>query len=658
MRSVLRAYVTSGTVCAALMQPCAQSAWAQQAAPPQSISLDSLLSTRISAASKYQQTAAAAPASVTILSSDDLAQRGYRTLQEVLENVRGFYVSNDRNFAYLGARGFSRPSDYNNRILLLVDGHTLNDRTWGGAPIGSDLPLNMDAIERIEIVRGPGSSLYGTNAMFGIVNIVTKTLARLDGVIVGGRLGSAGLREGSVVAGRALGKTGAFTVSGLMSQLDGADLYYPEFDTPQTSSGVARGLDWERSVGGLGAVTVGNVVARIGYRSRSKGIPTAAFGAAFNDPRAQTVDETFWGNVAASHEFDGGLRLTGRLYADRYRYSGVYPIDAGPAYSDGGGSTGVGGEGLMVWEASSRHRLTVGTELRHGLRADYYELFADGSRSRDDAPATTASVFSQDEVQLSDALTFVGGLRWDRHFRHSSALSPRLAILFAPTRATTIKALYGEAFRAPSAAEADITTTYYTRNAALKPERIRTLELSVDHRVGAPLLASGSLYRYHIRDLIDQVELPDGSVRYGNAASASGAGAEVEFDFRPDGPVSAHASYALQRARAELLGQQLTNSPEQIAVVTLTAKRRGVRVSGLSRYESGRRTISGPSTPAFIRTDANVTWSPAARSGAEVGLRVTNLFDVRYETPGGVEHVQRAIAQDGRAWSLRLSWRF
>lgn len=83
-----------------------------------------------------------------------------------------------------------------------------------------------------------------------------------------------------------------------------------------------------------------------------------------------------------------------------------------------------------------------------------------------------------------------------------------------------------------------------------------------------------------------------------------------------------------------------------------------MQVTGLSRYESGRRTISGPSTPAFIRTDANVTWTPAALPGAEVGLRVANLFDVRYETPAGLEHRQRAIVQDGRAWSLHLTWRF
>jgi iron complex outermembrane receptor protein len=467
------------------------------------------------------------------------------------------------------------------------------------------------------------------------------------------------LREGTLAAGHSLGKSSAITASGLITHLDGRDLYYPEFDAPQTNSGVAHGLDWERAVGGLGALTVGDFVARVGYVSRAKGVPTAAFDGAFNDPRAQTVDETFWGSVAGSRDFAGSAHLTGRLYADRYRYRGVYPADAGPAYSDGGGSTDVGGEGLLVWEVTSRHRLTLGSELRRVLRADYYEQFADGAITRDDEPANTASVFSQDEYQLSDALTFVGGLRWDWNSRHSGAFSPRLAVIYTPTSATTIKALYGEAFRAPSTAEADITTTYYTRNPALTPERIRTLELTVEHRLSSPLLASGSLYGYHVLDLIDQVVLPDASVEYRNVAKAEGAGAEVELDFRPAGPVAAHASYALQHANAEPGNERLANSPEQIGILSLTTRRsRGVQLTGLTRYESGRRTLSGPSTPAFIRTDAHVSWSPAALSGAEVGLRVTNLFGVHYATPGGPEHRQSAIAQDGRAWSLRLTWRF
>ena len=659
MRFATRIAVATAAICGAFGQSAVPAARAQEAEPASTISLDSLLNTRISAASKYEQTSAEAPASVTILSSDDLRAFGYRTLQEVLESVRGFYVSNDRNYPFLGARGFSRPTDYNNRILLLIDGHTLNDQTWGGAPMGSDLPINLDAVERIEIVRGPGSVLYGTNAMFAVINIVTKTPARLDGVIVGTRVGSAGLREGTLAAGRSLGSTSSFTLSGIVSRLDGTDLYFPDFDAPETNSGIAQNLDWERAAGALGALTIGNLVVHSGYRVRTKGIPTAAFDVAFNDPRAETFDDTFWGDVAVARDVGAQVRLRGRLYADRYRYSGVYPADSGPAYSDGGGSTAVGGEGILAWEASSRNRLTVGVEHRRVVRAEYYERAADGTVTRDDQPTSLASLFAQHEFQLSHTLSVVGGLRWDGTSRNESAVSPRLAIIATPARTMTFKALYGEGFRAPSPAEAEITTTYYAANPQLRAERIRTLELVAELRIGAPFLLSGSLYGYRIHDLIDQEETPAGGLEFRNVATSDGTGAEVALEYRPAGRFSAHASYVLQQTSAAPTGDRLTNSPAQIGFASVTVRgERGFMVSAQSRYESGRRTLAGPSTRAFIRTDASASWSPTDLSGAEVRLRVTNLFDASYQTPGGVEHLQNAFTQDQRRLALQLSWRF
>ena len=88
--------------------------------------------------------------------------------------MRGFYVTNDRNYSYLGVRGFSRPGDYNARILLLVDGHRMNDNVFGSALLGTEFPLDVDLIERIEIIRGPSSSLYGTSAFLAVINVITE----------------------------------------------------------------------------------------------------------------------------------------------------------------------------------------------------------------------------------------------------------------------------------------------------------------------------------------------------------------------------------------------------------------------------------------------------------------------------------------------------
>src|SRR2546427_6168404 len=127
------------------------------------------------AASKHPQSEQEAPASVTVVTREEIRRFGYRTLAEALRSVRGFYTSDDRNYSYVGVNGFLRPGDYNDRILLLVNGHTYNDDIFQQAFVDATFGVPMEAIERIEVVRGPGSALYGGNAMFAVINVVTSS---------------------------------------------------------------------------------------------------------------------------------------------------------------------------------------------------------------------------------------------------------------------------------------------------------------------------------------------------------------------------------------------------------------------------------------------------------------------------------------------------
>ncbi len=128
-------------------------------------SLDSLLNIKIDAAAKYSQSIREAPASVTVITAADIADYHYQTVGDALGSVRGFYLSYDRAYLYLGVRGFSRPSDYNNRILILLNGHTMNENIFDFALIGTALGMHLNNVERIEIVQGPGSVLYGSRAI-------------------------------------------------------------------------------------------------------------------------------------------------------------------------------------------------------------------------------------------------------------------------------------------------------------------------------------------------------------------------------------------------------------------------------------------------------------------------------------------------------------
>ena len=230
------------------------------------LSLEELVDLEIDSvfgASRYAQKVTEAPSSVTIVTADEIERYAYRTLADILRSVRGFYVTNDRNYSYLGVRGFSRPGDYNVRVLLLVDGHRLNDNIFGGAYIGTEFPLDVDLIERVEIIRGPSSSLYGTSAFFGVVNVITKRGETLKGVDATAAIGSLDSRKGRVSYGRRFGSGVEMLLSATSYDSEGQRrLFFKEFDDPSTNNGVAKRADSDRLKQIFGKVTFGHFACR------------------------------------------------------------------------------------------------------------------------------------------------------------------------------------------------------------------------------------------------------------------------------------------------------------------------------------------------------------------------------------------------------------
>lgn len=153
-------------------------------------------------ASKFEQKTTDAPSSVSIVTSEEIRRYGYRTLKDVLASLRSLVISYDRNYSYVGGRGFALPGDYNSRILFLVDGMRLNDPVYSQGLIGTEFLLDVDLIDRIEFVRGPASSLYGADALFGVVNIVTKRGRDLSGIEAVAQAASLNTRQARLSLGK------------------------------------------------------------------------------------------------------------------------------------------------------------------------------------------------------------------------------------------------------------------------------------------------------------------------------------------------------------------------------------------------------------------------------------------------------------------------
>ena len=145
------------------------------------LNLEQLLETTVTSASKYEQKQSEVAASVSIITRDEIKAFGWRTLDQALASLPGIHTTYDRQYSYLGTRGFGLPGDFNTRVLLAINGNRVNDLVYDSAAFGRDFPLDLDLIERIEFVAGPGGAVYGQNAMFGVVNVITRTGAQVDG---------------------------------------------------------------------------------------------------------------------------------------------------------------------------------------------------------------------------------------------------------------------------------------------------------------------------------------------------------------------------------------------------------------------------------------------------------------------------------------------
>jgi iron complex outermembrane receptor protein len=620
------------------------------------MTLEDLMRLRIEpvfGASRRQQPVTDAPASVTIVTADDIARHGYRTLADVLRGVRGFYASYDRNYTYLGVNGFSLPGDYNTRILLLVDGHRMNDNVYEQAQAGPEMGLDPATFDRVEVIRGPASSLYGTNAFFGVVNVITKSGAAVNGVRFDVDGGSLGARSVRVAAGRELRADLDFAVFAHAGRSSGPrQLYFPEFDAPDTNAGVVAGLDDESERQVSGRLRAGHFALRGAFGVRDKQVPTAAFGTLFGDTRFRTHDERLYADGEYDRSF-GATRVVVHASADRARYHGDYPEDAGlnRDYADG---IWTGAEGRVTRPLAGRHTLTLGGEWRQNIRQRQGAAYQEDPSSafQFDGSSTVLAAYAQDEIALTSKLTLNAGLRVDR-YADFVRLAPRVAVIVKPSDNGAIKYLYGNAFRAPNAYE---RFYYPPAVGTLRPETIDSHELIWERYTGTWLRTSASAYFNRVDRLI-VLTGNDDDLAFANRDRVHGTGVGLEAEVRVGSTLKLLGSYVRQATENRSTGERLSNSPAHAAALALSA-------TGPFRLETGvdiralgeRQTLAGTALPASVVVDA------AARLPLRRGMVLTaaarNLFDARYSDPGSEEHRQLAIPQDGRSARLGLEWSF
>ena len=288
----------------------------------------------VEAASRVAEAVEDAPASVTLVSSPELRGMRYPTLAEALRGVRGVFVSDDRGYKSLGFRGFGRPGDYGNRVLVLIDGMPTNDNWVWSSYVGYDLRTDLDDVERIEVVRGPGSILYGTGAFSGVVNLVMAGNDTPDGREVGVSVADDGVARARARVTQHFSKDSGIWTSVAAGRAAGRDIFVPEYvpDGPPSVNGTARGLDGFR---------VGTVSGRVWWKALSaqwslnhhdKQLPGGQFNTTFGDGRTRQADTRGFLELKLEPKLGEQFESLTRAYANYYGYRAAFARSPG----DGG----------------------------------------------------------------------------------------------------------------------------------------------------------------------------------------------------------------------------------------------------------------------------------------------------------------------------------
>jgi outer membrane receptor protein involved in Fe transport len=523
-----------GALCLAVATTCL-AALASEPARAEDISdLEGLLSEQVvSSVSKQSERASSAPALSTIISAEDLRRYGIRTLSEAIDFLSlGVASSDNLNGGEIGARGVLITGDRGSHFLLLLDGHVINEQVRGSAYFGVGAGIPMEIIDHIEVVVGPGSVLYGSNAMLGLINVVTKRARDFNGVKLTAESAlPTSLRVGAGAGRRfsLLGREGEVTASVESFRQRGPAFYFaPEntgidpftgqpgrYSRAPTGTGIWGGAHAQRAHyadvhAGIVRVGLGNSVLELHGSYYRHAAPTGPGD--FDDPG--TGEREWRGSIDFKHHhaFSTLFTLSARAYADYYTLDSAFITSRGQlcpfgqvtcnyTNSSRGAWGGLELQSTWDWLGTGELVSTLGADLRGRLiktssKASDVETGADvypaprGLDVRD----TIVGAYLQQLWQATRRLHFNAGARVDHDPRFPVVLIPRLAASWSGWQGGTLKAIYAEAFRAPSWDETSNATDRRIAADSLAPEREQSAEASAQQQLGTHRVLIGAFY--------------------------------------------------------------------------------------------------------------------------------------------------------------------
>jgi outer membrane receptor for ferrienterochelin and colicin len=472
------------------------------------ISIDELLKMKTTVASKTALTPRETPGIISIITNEEIKNMGARDLVDVLRTVPGI------NFAYddAGVIGIQMRGNWahEGKVLLMIDGQEFNDLKYNTLQFGRHFDVNQ--IKRIEIIRGPGSALYGGNAELGVINIITFTGEELKKISVTGSYGMMTKKMGhedlSIAAGTKV-KDWDISLKSFLSKGNHSDQIY-EYDAI---------YDFSKSGSGTQAINL-----NLGINNKNLSFRAIydnyASDCVYAEPLPATYTD-YYKNFAGELKYDwhvsNKLTITPKV---NYRYNIPYYQEGWYANS---GINRYTGNIIANYQVNNNISITGGAEYftDHGKMLENTDtsLFDNGKRT---VTYNTVSLFLESTIKTKIVNIVVGG-RFDNHNVFGSAFAPRIGLTKVWDK-FHLKLLYSGAFRSPSIGNLVFNTD-------IKPEKTYVLELEAGAKLNNNMFLTANVFNIKIKDPIVWFSTVD-TWGYKNEDKTGTLGFELEYKLK------------------------------------------------------------------------------------------------------------------------------
>ena len=658
---------------------------------------------KVTIATRHETPVGKAPSIVTVITAEEIKNLGYRTLVEVLRTVPGFEIKKGGNVGTTlpNARGLH----FAGQIRLMLDGHLVNNPFRGEAFANFD-NFPVENIKRIEIIRGPGSAVYGENAFSAVINIVTFDAKDINGCKVSSGYGSFDTYDENVVFGESYGKV---DISGMAHyrQTTGFDgIVESDFQTitdeslaplfPPASEAPGPVQDWEQEYDLNLKMVYKDFYVEGFYMNKNRG-PFIGIQSALNDESDVENNYVF---VEAGYKktLNEKFSLKPKVYYDQFDINLLFealpegatiPNESGvlKPHPDGFISNNgviekvVGTEIPFDYEVFDGNVITLGleyrlinqTSVRNSSNFDPVTLdplegmqdFSDTYPFIKEVTRRIESVYLQDTWDITNTINLTLGIRYDHYSDFGGALSPRAGLTWAFMKNASLKLLYGEAFRAPSFQEMYTTNQPAVQgNPDLDPETIRTYEAGLSYQFNKYVTSSINYFYNDVEDLIDLrvIDIERNTRRFENEKSAHVQGIEMETKVNIMKDNYIFMNYTFQNPEDD--------DGNDLPFVAQHTGNFGVNVhywkyinTNLSTFVSGRRSRdktdereTRDDLPAYALFNLSIIGKEFFKT-MEVQGTVFNLLDKDYSDPGGVS-IPEDLPRPGRTFFVGLSYQF